>query len=215
MTAPFPFPVRTKVAIVEDKAGICEQLAELVDSTPDMTCVCVCRNATAAIKRIPPAAPDVIIMDIHLPDGSGIFCTSRIKRELPDTQIIIFTVHDDSEQIVRALEAGASGYLLKSTPSTEVIAAIRDVRSHGAPMTREVAHKLIETFHRKAPAPSATESLTPREEEILRLLSEGLLYKEIGERLSIKLDTVGSHLKNIYRKLHVRSRTEAVMKYRS
>lgn len=205
---------RTKVAIVEDKAGICEQLAEIIDSTPDMTCVCVCRNATTAIKRIPEAAPDVIIMDIHLPDGSGIFCTSRIKRELPDTQIVIFTVNDDSEQIVRALEAGASGYLLKSTPSTEFIAAIRDVTRHGAPMTREVAHKLIETFHRKAPVLDTTEPLTPREEEILQLLSDGLLYKEIGERLNIKLDTVGSHLKSIYRKLHVRSRTQAVMKYR-
>lgn len=206
--------MRIKVAIVEDNAGICEQLAQIIDATTDMSCVCVCRNANAAIQRVPAAAPDVVIMDIHLPDGSGIFCTARIKRELPETQIVMFTVHDDIDQIVRALEAGASGYLLKSTPSVEIIAAIRDVRNHGAPMTREVAHKVIESFHRKPSCPDATEPLTAREEEILNLLSEGLLYKEIGERLQIKLDTVGSHLKSIYRKLHVRSRTEAVMKYR-
>jgi DNA-binding NarL/FixJ family response regulator len=206
--------VRTKVAIVEDNAGICAQLAQIIDAPTDLSCVCVCRNANTAIQRVPAAAPDVVIMDIHLPDGSGIFCTARIKRELPDTQIVMFTVHDDIDQIVRALEAGAAGYLLKSTPSVEIVAAIRDVRNHGAPMTREVAHKLIESFHRKAPSPDTAEPLTAREEEILDLLSEGLLSKEIGERLQIKLDTVSTHLKSIYRKLHVRSRAEAVIKYR-
>jgi DNA-binding NarL/FixJ family response regulator len=153
-------------------------------------------------------------MDIHLPGSSGIQCTARLKRVLPDVQVLMFTIYDDTDQIVRALEAGASGYLLKNTPPAEIVAAIRDVRNYGAPMSREVARKLIQSFHRPAEVAAATEPLTSREEEILTLLSDGLLYKEIGDRLSIKLDTVGTHLKNIYRKLHVRSRTEAVMKFR-
>lgn len=204
--------MKTKVAIVEDRAGICEELKQLVDGSADLCCVCVCRNAESALQRLPAAAPQVILMDIQLPDGTGIQCTSKIKRLLPDTQILMFTVHDDTEQIVKALEAGASGYLLKSTPGPEILAAIREVLAHGAPMSREVARKLIQSFHRPASVESE-EPLSPREEEILGLLSEGLLYKEISDRLSIKLDTVGTHIKNIYRKLHVRSRTQAVMKY--
>jgi DNA-binding NarL/FixJ family response regulator len=206
--------MKTTVAIVEDRGGICEELSHIIAATPDLACVCVCRNAESALQRIPVAAPDVVIMDIHLPDSSGILCTARIKRALPDTQIVMFTIHDDTDLILKALEAGASGYLLKSTPSAEIVAAIRDVRNHGAPMTRDVARKLIESFHRFAPTADTGDPLTPREEEILHWLSEGLLYKEIADRLAIKLDTVGTHLKSIYRKLHVRSRTEAVMKFR-
>jgi DNA-binding NarL/FixJ family response regulator len=205
--------MQTKVAIVEDNAGVCEELTHVLARTNDLTCLGICRNAESALRRIPPLAPDVIIMDIHLPDGSGIDCTMRLKRMLPETQILMFTIHDDTEQIVKALEAGASGYLLKDTAPGEILAAIRDVRNQGAPMSREVARKLIESFHRRSLQSTAGELLTPREEEIMRLLGEGLLYKEIGERLAIKLDTVGTHLKSIYRKLHVRSRTEAVMKY--
>ena len=137
--------------------------------------------------------------------------TARLKRLLPETQILMFTIHDDTEQIVKALEAGASGYLLKDTGPAEIVAAIRDIRNHGAPMSREVARKLVESLHHSKPS-AASESLTPREAEILNLLAEGLLYKEIGERLAIKFDTVGTHVKSIYRKLHVRSRMEAVMK---
>lgn len=205
--------MQTKVAIVEDNAGICDELQHVITRGESLACVCVCRNAEAALRKIPPAAPDVIIMDIHLPDGSGIECTSRLKRLLPHTQILMFTIYDDTEQIVKALEAGASGYLLKDTAPAEIVAAIQEVRTQGAPLSREVARKLISSFHRPSPVATA-EPLTPRENEILQLLGEGLLYKEIGDKLSIKLDTVGTHVKSIYRKLHVRSRTEAVMKYR-
>lgn len=204
----------TKVAIVEDNAGICEELMHIISAAPDLTCVGVCRNAESALQKLPLAAPDVVIMDIQLPGSSGIQCTARLKRLLPETQIVMFTIYDDTDQIVRALEAGASGYLLKNSPRAEIAAAIRDLRNQGAPMSREVARKLVQSFHRPPPSAGAAEPLTLREEEILRLLTEGLLYKEIGERLSIKLDTVGTHLKSIYRKLHVRSRTEAVMKRR-
>lgn len=201
------------VAIVEDNAGICEELQRIVSRGKDLSCVCVCRNADAALKRIPSFKPDVIIMDIQLPDGSGIDCTSRLKTLLPDTQILMFTVHDDTDQIVQALEAGASGYLLKDTPHQEIIASINEVCAHGAPLSRDVARKVIESFHRPRARAPQPEPLSPREEEILRLLSDGLLYKEIAARLSITLDTVGTHVKRIYRKLHVQSRSQAVKKY--
>ncbi len=198
------------VAIVEDNAGICEELMRVVACIPDFVCAGGCRNAASAIQKIPLWAPDVVIMDIQLPDGSGIACTSQLKRLLPETQFLMFTIHDDTDLIVKSLESGASGYLLKDTPPAQIVAAVRDVCSHGAPLSREVAHKLVASFHRQT---GATESLTPRENEILTLLAEGLLYKEIGERLDIKLDTVGTHVKSIYRKLHVRTRTEAVVKF--
>ncbi len=203
----------TKVAIVEDNAGICDELEHIVSRSENLECVCVCRNAKSALRHIPIVAPDVVIMDVHLPDGSGIDCTSRLKRTLPDAQILIFTIHDDIHQIVKALEAGASGYLLKNSSSAEIVDAIRDVRTRGGPLSREVAKKLIESFRLPATAQDA-EPLTPKETEVLQLLSAGLLYKEIADKLDIKIDTVGTHIKSIYRKLHVRSRTEAVMKFK-
>jgi DNA-binding NarL/FixJ family response regulator len=205
--------MQTTVAIVEDSAVICQELKHIITQASDLSCVCACRNAASALQRIPPLAPDIIIMDIHLPDGSGIDCTARLKRQLPETQVLMFTIHDDTDQIVRAMEAGASGYLLKNTAPAEIVAAIREIRVHGAPMSREVARKLVDSF-RAAPAPrDASEKLTPRENEILTLLANGLLNKEIAQRLGIKFDTVGTHLKSIYRKLHVHSRTEAVIKH--
>jgi DNA-binding NarL/FixJ family response regulator len=203
----------TTVAIVEDNAGICEELQHILAGAPELRCVCVCRNAAAALERIPPLAPEVIVMDIRLPDGSGIECTARIKRVLPETQILMFTINDDTEQIVKSLEAGASGYLLKDTAPAQILTAIREVREKGAPMSPEVARKVIATFHRPSAPAHAAEPLTPREEDVLRGLSEGLLYKEIAQKFGIKIDTVGTHVKSIYRKLHVRSRTQAVMKY--
>ena len=200
--------MQIKVAVVEDNAALCEELQHVIARAPNLVCVCVCRNAEDALEQIPQVAPDVIVMDIQLPQLSGIECTIRLKRLLPDTQILMFTIRDDPEQIVKALAAGASGYLLKDTAPDDIIAAIRDVRTQGAPMSRDIARKLVETFHQ--PAPNNDEPLTPRESEILTLLGEGLLYKEIGDRLAIKLDTVRTHVKSIYRKLHVRSRTEAL-----
>jgi len=203
-----------QVAIVEDNAGICEQLQHIIANTRDLACACVCRNADSALRRIPAVKPDVIVMDIQLPDGSGLECTSRLKRVLPDCSILMFTINEDPDAIVRALEAGASGYILKDTDATGIGNAIHEVYQHGVPLSRDVARKLVETFRRRPTARNVEdEPLTPREEEILLLLSKGLLYKEIADHLSIKHDTVGTHVKNIYRKLHVRTRTEAVMKY--
>jgi DNA-binding NarL/FixJ family response regulator len=205
--------MQTTIAIVEDNAGICAELQHIISSSPNLTCVGVCRNADSALTRIPKLAPDVVIMDIQLPDGSGINCTARLKNAMPQTEILMFTINDDADHIVKALEAGASGYLLKDTSAKDILSAISEVRTHGAPLSRDVARKLITSFHRPAQSPMP-EPLTPRENEVLLLLADGLLYKEIADRLSIKVDTVGTHIKSLYRKLHVRSRTEAIMKYR-
>ena len=203
----------TTVAIVEDNSGICEELEKILREDPECTCVCVCRNTQTALRKIPAHSPDVIIMDIQLPDGSGIECTARLKRLLPRTQILMFTIHEDSEQVFRALEAGASGYLLKRTAPEALLRAVREVKQGGAPMTGEIARKVIQ-FFRKAPVPGEeTDPLTPRETEILELLAKGGSSKEIAHQLAIGLETVNSHLKHIYEKLHVRSRTEAVIKY--
>jgi DNA-binding NarL/FixJ family response regulator len=205
--------MKTTVAIIEDNAGICEELRHVLAEDPDLSCVCVCRNLQTALRQIPPLAPQVVIMDVNLPDGSGIAGTSRLKQLLPDTQIVMFTICEDAEQIYRALEAGASGYLLKSTQPAELLRAIREVGRGGVPMTSEVARKVIQAFRRPAAPRAAVDALTKREEEVLEHLAKGFSSGEIAQRLNIGVETVNSHLKHIYSKLHVRSRTEAVIKY--
>ena len=154
-------------------------------------------------------------MDLHLPNLSGVECTARLKELLPALQIIILTVYDDTETVFQALRAGACGYLLKRSPPEKILSAITEVRQGGAPMTSEIARKLVETF-REPPLPHAADlHLTRREEEILELLSQGFANKEIAQRVSLSYDTVRWHLKGIYDKLHVRSRTEAAYKFRS
>lgn len=204
----------TRVAIVEDTADICEGLEHVIGHSPEFTVVCTCRNAETAMRKIPLSAPDVVVMDIQLPDGDGISCIAKLKQMMPETQFMIFTVHDDTELIFKALQVGASGYLLKRTPPDMLLNALREVKNGGAPMTGEVARKVIQSFHKK-PAPNVDlpEELTPREEEVMELLAEGYPAKEIAQRLSISADTVNAHLKHIYQKLHVHSRIEAVIKY--
>ena len=201
------------VAIVEDNSEICEGLEHVLAKTPGFTCVCACRNAKTALRKIPTCSPDVVIMDINLPDASGIDCTAKLKRLLPEMQIMMFTVYDDSEQIFRAMEAGASGYLLKRSSSTVLLNALREMKSGGVPMTGEIARKVIERFRKPTISADQTAELTRREEEVIQLLAEGHPAKEIASRLSITADTVNAHLKHIYEKLHVRSRIEAVIKY--
>lgn len=201
------------IAIVEDNAGIGEELAQIIAEAPDCSCVVICRNLQTALKKIPPLQPDVVIMDINLPDGSGIEATERLKRLLPATQFLMFTIYEDHDQIIKSLEAGASGYLLKRTAPEDLLRAIRDIKTGGVPMTPEVARKVIQTFQRRPTKSNSPETLTPREEEILQLLSQGMLSKEIARQLSISIETVNSHLKHIYGKLHVRTRTEAVIKF--
>jgi DNA-binding NarL/FixJ family response regulator len=201
------------VAIVEDNRGIRENWVKLIDQTPGFKCVCACGSSEEALKQLPLVRPDAVLMDINLPGLSGIECTSRLKEKLPQVQILIVTVHADNDRVFSALQAGASGYLLKRTTSAELLEAITDVMRGGAPMTGEIARKVIHTFRRPSPVKTADAQLTPREEDILGLLTQGYANKEIADRLSVSFDTVRTHLRHIYEKLHVRSRTEAATKY--
>ena len=202
----------TTVAIVEDNAVMRKSFRQWIDGAPDFRCVFACATAEEAIAEIPRYRPDVVLMDIHLPGESGIVCTARLKEVLPAVQVIMVTVYRNHELIFQALQAGACGYLLKRSSPDELLRAITDVRSGGAPMTSEIARMVVEAFQKK-PAAGGSAELTPRETEILALLSEGLRNKEIGARLDISYDTVRAHLRHIYEKLHVRGRTEAVGKY--
>lgn len=205
--------MQSSVAIVEDDAGICEDLGEMLAETTDLACVCICRNGQAALRKIPKCAPDLIIMDIQLPDMSGIECTAKIKRLVPTARVMMFTIRDDEEQIIRALTVGASGYLLKGSAPSEMIRSLREMARGGSPMSPEVARKVVQSFHKPGSVETIVQPLTPRETQVLGFLVEGLMSKEIAHRLFINVETVNFHLKQIYQKMHVRSRTEAVVKY--
>jgi DNA-binding NarL/FixJ family response regulator len=201
------------VALVEDKPKVRESWTRLLNSFSDFTCVCSCATGEEALRVIPATAPDVILMDIFLPRMSGIECTVRLKEALPETQIVILTAMDDQELVFMALEAGADGYLLKRTKPSDLRAALLDVLRGGAPMTSQIARRVIESFRRKAKARDETAKLTVREEQILLLLSQGYSNKLIADKLELSIDTVCSHLKHVFDKLHVSSRTEAVVRY--
>jgi DNA-binding NarL/FixJ family response regulator len=202
-----------KVAIVEDKTGVRQNWARLINAAPGFSCVATCASGEDALLTLPQAKPQVILMDIQLPGISGIECSTQLKSLLPATQILIVTIYEDSDRIFEALKAGASGYLLKTTPPRELMAAIAEVHRGGAPMTGEVARKVIAAFQRGPATVTEDLKLTEREAEVLALLSQGYANKEIADKLTVSYDTVRAHLKHVYEKLHVRSRTEAVSKY--
>lgn len=205
----------TKVAVVEDNKVIRESLAEFVQADPEFTCVCVCATGEDALKVLPRHAPDIVLMDIQLPKMSGIDCTAQLKQLLPAVQIIMVTVYEDTDRIYRALRAGACGYLLKRCTPEELIAAVHEVRDGGAPMSREIARKVISSFQEPLTAAAEVEGLSPREREILELLADGFPNKQIADRVGLTDGTVRWHLRHVYHKLHVRSRTEAALKFRS
>lgn len=201
------------VAIVEDNAVMRNSFRQWIDAAPGFRCVFACATAEEALTEIPRLKPDVVLMDVNLPGESGIACTAQLKEKLPSVQVIIVTVYRDHEQIFQALQAGACGYLLKRSSPEELLKAISEVLSGGAPMTGEIARLLVEAFQKKPAAQVAGDGLTQRESEILALLSEGLSNKEIADRVKISYDTVRAHLRHIYEKLHVRGRTEAVRRF--
>jgi DNA-binding NarL/FixJ family response regulator len=201
------------VAIVEDNAAVSASLERAIVDLGGYQCVCTCPNSTQALRLIPRHQPRVVIMDIELPDLSGIDCTARLKRMMPELLILVLTVYNDNEQIFKALAAGANGYLLKRSPPEDIIRAIHDVIEGGAPMSAEIARKVVQSFQKSVPSDPAIATLTPRETEILGLLAKGYASKEISHQLGIGYDTVCGHLGKIYGKLHVHSRTEAVIKY--
>jgi DNA-binding NarL/FixJ family response regulator len=203
-----------KVAIVEDNQTVREGFATLIDRTPGLQCVCTCATVAEALRKIPLAAPEVVLMDIQLPDATGVECTAKLKERLPAVQIVILTVYEDSERIFQALRAGACGYLLKRAQPERVLAAIREAHEGGVPMTPEIARKVIGQFRGQTTTATEVEQLTPRERDVLELVMHGLANKAIAERLGVTVAAVKWHLQHIYEKLHVHSRTEAALKLR-
>ena len=201
------------VSIVEDDPGVRASLAKLIDSSPGFRCLSQHPSAERALQELPKANPEVVLMDINLPGLNGVECVRRLKPLLPQTQIIMLTVYQNTENIFNALAAGATGYLLKQTPPAELLAAIRDVHGGGSPMSSHIARKIVQSFQKPSPTAREMESLSPREAEVLDLLSKGYLYKEIAEKTGLTYATVHTHIRHIYEKLHVRSRAQAVAKH--
>ena len=201
------------VAIVEDDARIRRSLAAMLGTAEDIECVGEFASAEEALRKVPALRPRVIFMDIHLPGMSGVDCVREIAGTGPKPQIVMLTSYDDSDAIFSSLSAGACGYLLKPIRTAQLLAAVRDVYSGGAPMSGQIARRVVEAFNKPAAKPAASPtsgSLSERESQILQLLSEGYLYKEISDKLSISYSTVRTHIERIYEKLHVQSRAQAV-----
>ena len=203
------------VALVEDQEDLCRSWVQIIESFGRFECICTCASGEEGVRVIPNARPDVILMDLRLPRMSGIECTSRLKRMLPSTPIVILTALDDDELIFRALEAGADGYLLKRSRPADLRTALLDVLEGGAPMSSAIARRVVRSFRRPPANPSNEAHLSTREIEVLSLLSRGLSNKEIADEMRLSFETVRSYLKTIYEKLHVRCRTEAVIRYKA
>ncbi len=201
------------VAVVEDLEEIREALRVLINGSQGFSCTHVFANAEAAIQQLPELHPDVALVDIHLPGLSGIECVQDLKEQMPRTQFMMCTVYDDDDHIFDALKAGATGYILKRTSPAQILEAIRELHAGGSPMSGEVARRVINSIHKKnSNSAEAVEILTSREKEILDYLAQGFLYKEIADKLSVSKETVKKHIHNIYEKLHVQTRTEALNK---
>jgi DNA-binding NarL/FixJ family response regulator len=201
-----------RVAIVEDDSLVRENLAELIEGTAGFNCVAACATAEEAWQKLPPIAPDVVLMDIHLPGRSGIACVEKLRRLSSRTQVIMLTIEEDSERVFESLKSGATGYLVKHSTPEEILEAIAEVHRGGAPMSGSVARKVVTAFRQPAPPEAGDLKLSEREEEVLRLLARGHRSKEIADELGIGTGTVNTHIRHIYEKLHVRSRAEAVAK---
>jgi len=206
-------PVNIAVSIVEDDASLRGILSEWIRGAEGFRCSGVHENAEAALAALPQESPSVVLMDINMPGMNGIECVRRLKPQMLNTQFMMLTVYEDPDHIFKALSAGASGYLLKRTPRAELLTAVKDVHAGGSPMSSNIARKIVQSFQRNNTAPTETEDLSPREQEVLELLARGYLYKEIAEALHISVPTVNTHIRRIYEKLHVCSRSQAIAKF--
>jgi len=203
-------PIR--VSIVEDLAEVREGLVDLVQSDEELSMVSSFKDAESAAQKLPELKADIVLMDINLPGMSGIDCIRSIKEKCPGTQFMMFTVYENDDKVLEALQAGATGYLLKRTKPEQILESIKELNQGGSPMSSNIARKLLNIFLHEKKA-TKKEALSDRENEVLQLLADGLLYKEIANRLYIGHGTVRQHHHNIYEKLHVNNRTEAVNKY--
>jgi len=212
-TLPSPFAGVVRLAIVEDDDWLRGNLEQEIGQTPGFKVLQTFSTAESAVAGIPALRPDVVLMDINLPGMNGIECLRKLKADRPDLQILMLTVYEESEQIFNSLLAGASGYLLKRTATSQIIESISQVRAGGSPMTANIARKVVQYFNRMGNRASECDRLSPREREVLELLAQGDAYKQIAEKLGVSLETVRMNVKNLYTKLHVHSRGEAVAKW--
>jgi DNA-binding NarL/FixJ family response regulator len=199
------------ISIIEDQAEVRESLVAGLGNEPGIRCTGAHASGEEGLQQIPKENPDIVLMDINLPGMNGIQCVARLKKRLPNIQILMLTTYDDGDLIFDSLRAGANGYLLKNIPQEELVQAVQQVYAGGAPMSLQIARKVINHFHKTKPS-SELDNLSVRELEILRLLAKGHRYKEIADQLSINIGTVRTHVGHVYEKLHVTSRTEAAMK---
>jgi len=202
-----------RVAIVEDDSGLRQQLEKILGKAERATCVGSYSSAEEALEQIHEASPDVVLMDINLPGMSGIECVAHLRKGLPDTHVIMLTIYEDSDRIFKALQAGADGYLVKSSPTEILLAAIDDVYKGGSPMSSHIARKVVRQFRQEETESNEASKLAPRERQVLDLLACGYVYKEIADQLGIGMETVKTYVKSICKKLHVRNRLEAVARF--
>ncbi len=208
-------PKLRRVAVVEDNSGLREQLERILMAAPGVCCVGTFSSAEQALEGIAALHPDVILMDINLPGMSGIECVARLRKDLSVAHVIMLTVYEDSERIFQALKAGADGYLVKTSPTKTLLQAIEDVYMGGAPMSSQIARKVVRQFRQTDAVSDESKRLSPRERETIELLAGGYVYKEIADKMSIGSETVRTYIKNACKKLHVRNRIEAVARYAS
>ena len=202
-----------RLSIVEDDEPTRRILGDIVRQTADMELVSLFVDAESALEALPHDQPDVVLMDINLPVLSGVECVRRLRPLLPQTQFLMLTVYEDADHIFAALAAGATGYLLKSTRRADLLTAIQQVVAGGSPMSSGIARKVVQSFAKTDSPRSDLEILSPREQSVLSLLAQGLLYKEIADSLAISVPTVNTYIRRIYEKLHVRSRSQAIATY--
>lgn len=205
--------MKIHVSIVEDDGPTRQLLADILAGSSELELASHYDHCAAAIKALPRDKPDVVLVDINLPDGTGVDVVRRLKPEMPRTEFLMLTVYEDNDHIFAALTAGASGYLLKNSRRTELLEAIAQVIAGGSPMSNGIARKVVQSFNRAKSAKDDLEALSPREQSVLDHLSKGFLYKEIAESLGLSVPTVNTHIRHIYEKLQVRSRSQAIMKY--
>ncbi len=208
-----PCPAPLRVAVVEDRPEELDHLRQLLSPAEGFACVATCASAPAAIETLPSVQPDIVLLDINMPGLSGIDCLRQLRPRLPHAQFMMLTVVEDHELIFRSLAAGATGYVLKKTPPAKLLEAIRELQAGGAPMSGQVARKVVAAFRQSPEPPPHSSLLSPVEQNVLQRLARGLLYKEVADEMHLSISTVRTHVWHIYRKLQVHNRTEAIRKH--
>jgi DNA-binding NarL/FixJ family response regulator len=201
------------VSIVDDDAGVRDSIAQFLRAARGLKFLSAYASGLEVLAHIPPERPDVVLMDINMSHMDGIECARQLKEQVPDVQILMLTIYEDTDRIFKALAAGASGYLLKRFPPAKLLEAILDVHAGGSPMSGPIARKVVQTFRPGTPATPGNQSLSARERQVLECLAKGYAYKQIGDELQVSMDTARTYIRRIYKKLHVHTRTNAVVRF--